>query len=73
MKVVEIPNRRRFATIDEAVEHYRDGLLLADTPEVRRELEGLLSDWLLGRRGALRSPMRTVPSAILEWKARSRA
>ena len=65
--VVELPNSRRFAAIDEAVGYYRDGLLLPDTPAVRRELEGLLADWLLGRRGALRSPLRTVPAAILEW------
>jgi SAM-dependent methyltransferase len=68
VKVVEIANRRRFATIDEAAEHYRDGLLLTDTPEVRRELEGLLSSWLLGRRGAFRSPLRTVPAAIIHWR-----
>lgn len=67
VKVVEIANNRRFTTIDEAVEYYRDWLLLSDTPAVRRELEGLLSVWLLGRRGALRSPLRTVPAAILEW------
>lgn len=72
VKVVEIPNRRRFATIDEAVEYYRDGLLLADVPEVRRELEGLLTTWLLGRRGALRSPLRTVPAAIIHWRPRPR-
>ncbi len=68
VKVVEIPNRRRFGTIDEAVEHYRDALLLADLPEVRRELERLLETWLLGRRGALRSPLRAVPAAIIHWR-----
>jgi len=39
VKVVEILNRRRFATIAEAVEHYRDGLLLPETPDVRGELQ----------------------------------
>ena len=68
VKVVEIANRRRFATIDEAVEHYRDALLVADTPGARRELEALLRTWLLGRRGALRSPLRTVPAAIIHWR-----
>ncbi len=67
VSVVELPNRRRFATIDEAVEHYRDALLLDDTPELGRELEGLLTNWLLGRRGAFRSPLRTVPAAIVHW------
>lgn len=67
VRVVEIPNRRRFATPADAVENYRDGLLLPDTAEVRAELERLLGAWLLGRRGALRSPLRTVPAAIIEW------
>jgi len=67
VKVVEVPNRIRFATIDEAVEHYRDALLLADSADSRRELERLLPTWLLGRRGAYRSPLRTVPAAIVRW------
>ena len=71
VKVVEIANHRRFTTLDEAVEYYRDGLLLADTPAVRRELEDLLGAWLLGRRGALRSVLRSVPAAILEWTPRA--
>lgn len=71
VKVVEVPNRIRFATIDEAVEHYRDALLLADSAESRRELEGLLPTWLLGRRGAYRSPLRTVPAAIVRWTPRT--
>ncbi len=71
VKVVEITNRRRFATIDEAVEHYREALLLTDTFDVRRELGSLLGSWLLGRRGALRSPLRTLPAAIIHWRPRS--
>lgn len=67
VKVVEIPSHLRFATIDAAVEHYRDALLLPDRPDVRSELAGLLGVWLLGRRGALRSALRTVPAAIVEW------
>ena len=69
VKVVELANRRRFATVDEAVEHYRDALVLADGPEVDRELGALLAKWLLGRKGALRSPLRTVPAAIIHWRA----
>ncbi|HEV2724070.1 MAG TPA: class I SAM-dependent methyltransferase [Thermoleophilaceae bacterium] len=72
VKVVEVPNRKRFATVGEAVEHYLEGLLLADTPEVRQELEGLLSTWLMGRRGAFRSPLRTSPAAIIHWRPRAR-
>lgn len=71
VKVVEIPNRRRFAAIDEAVEHYRDGLLLPDDPDTTRELEGLLMNWLLGWRGAWRSPLRTQPAAIIHWRPRA--
>lgn len=70
VKVVEIADDRRFATIDDAVEHYRDWLLLADTPDVAHELGGLLSVWLMGRRGAFRSPLRAVPAAIVEWTPR---
>lgn len=68
IKVVEIVNRRRFATIDEAVEHYRDGLLLPDTPDARAELSALLATWLQGRRGTLRSPLRSAPAAIITWR-----
>ena len=67
VRVVELPNRRRFATIGEAADYYGDALLVGDAPDVRRELEGLLSNWLLGRRGALRSPLRTLPAAIIHW------
>ena len=70
VQVVEIANRKRFPTIGEAVEYYRDGLLLDDSPEVKDELEGLLASWLMGRKGALRSPMRTMPAAILHWMPR---
>ena len=72
VKVVELPNRRRYATVDEAVERYRDWLLLDDTPEVRGELEDLLPAWLMGRRGALRSPMRSQPAAIIHWQPAGR-
>lgn len=69
--LVEIPNDRRFATIDDAVEQYRDWLLLEDTPAIRRELQGLLAVWLFGRKGALRSPLRSVPAAIIQWRPRA--
>lgn len=69
--VVETVDRRRFATIDAAVDHYREWLLLADTPEVRAELAALLPTWLLGRRGAFRSPVRSSPAAIIAWRPRA--
>ena len=72
VRVAEVPNRRRFPTIDEAVESYRDWLLLPDTEEIRTELHGLLSVWLQGRAGALRSPLRSNAAAILEWRPVSR-
>lgn len=65
---VEIANHRRYATVDEAVSFYRDALLLSDTDEVRFELGALLQDWLVGRKGALRAPLRTVPAAIVQWR-----
>lgn len=71
VKVVEIANRRRYATLDEAVESYRDWLLLPDTAQVRAELERLLPAWLVGRKGAWRSPLRSYGAAILEWRPRA--
>ena len=71
VRVVETVDRRRFATIDAAVEHYREWLLLADTPEIKAELAELLPTWLLGRRGAFRSPVRSSPAAIIAWRPRA--
>jgi SAM-dependent methyltransferase len=68
VKVLELPNRKRFATVDEAVDHYLEGLLLSHTPDVRTELAELLSHWLMGRCGAYRSPLRTMPVAIIHWE-----
>lgn len=67
VEVVEIPDRRRFATVAEAALDYRDHLVLPHTRAVRRELEGLLSSWLVNRSGALASPLRSIPAAILTW------
>ena len=67
VKVVELPNRKRFATVEEAVDHYRDGLLLTELPGVDEDLAALLGMWLMGRRGAFRSPLRTIPAAIIRW------
>jgi hypothetical protein len=71
--VVEIANSRRFVDLGEAVEYYRDWLFLPDETGVSLELEGLLKHWLLGRAGALRSPLRSVPAAIFEWSPAPRA
>ncbi len=71
VRVVEVADKRRFATIQEAAEHYREWLLLDDTPAVMRELERLLAAWLMGRRGSLRAPLRSMPAAIIEWEPRS--
>lgn len=70
VSVVELPNRRRFATIDEAVEYYRDALVLQKTADIERELADLLQIWLLGRRGSYRSPLRSAPAAIFHWRPR---
>ncbi len=71
VRVVETVDRRRFATVDDAVQHYREWLLLPETPEVAEELAGLLTTWLLGRRGAFRSPVRSSPAAIIAWRPRA--
>lgn len=67
VEVVEVPSRARFKTAAEAARDYRDQLCLPDTPEVRKELRGLLADWLVPRQGALGPPLKTVPAAIVSW------
>lgn len=68
--VVEAPVRSRFDTLAHAVRDYRQGLLLPDTAAVRRELRGLLSSWLVRDGAGLRPPLRSTPTAILQWEPR---
>jgi hypothetical protein len=67
--VVEVPARARFDTVAAAVKAYREVLVLPDTAEVRAEMRGLLSSWLVEDEGALRPPARTMPAAIVSWPA----
>lgn len=69
VEVVEAPVRARFADLAEAVADFRDNLLLPDTDDVTRELERLLSAWLVddGEAG-LRPPVATLPAAVLRWQ-----
>ena len=69
VEVVELPTRARFDTLAAAVKAYREVLVLPDTAEVRKEMRGLLSSWLVEDRGALRPPVRTMPAAIVSWPA----
>ncbi len=73
VEVVEVPARARFKTVAAAAKDYRDQLCLADTPEVRKELRGLLADWLIPRDGGLGVPLKTVPAAIISWPAGGRS
>jgi SAM-dependent methyltransferase len=68
VEVVEVRSRTRFATLGEAVRDYRDLLVLPDTPDVRRELAGLLRQWLVKSEGALRPPIATLPAAVVRWQ-----
>ncbi|MDQ3897141.1 MAG: class I SAM-dependent methyltransferase [Actinomycetota bacterium] len=68
VEVVEVPSRARFKNAAEAAKDYRDQLCLPDTPEVRKELRGLLADWLVPRDGALGPPLKSVPAAIVSWR-----
>lgn len=70
VEVLELPSRQRFATVAEAAEHYAEWLLVGDDRGARSELEDLLGHWLLGRRGALRSPLRSQPAAVISWRPR---
>lgn len=68
VEVVEVRTRSRHESLDEAVESYRDNLVLPKTREVDRELRRLLEPWLQRRNGALSAPFRTQPAAILSWQ-----
>ena len=66
--VVEVATRGRFKSVADAAKDYRDQLCLPDTPEIRKELRGLLQHWLIRRGDALAAPLKTVPAAVISWK-----
>lgn len=70
VEVVEVAARSRYESLDDAVEHYQDTLVLPKTPETRAELARLLDPWLQRRAGGLYAPFRTQPAAILSWARR---
>lgn len=67
VEVVELTARSRHDTLADAVEAYRDQLVLPKTPEVQRELTRLLDPWFQRRPDGLYAPFRTQPAAILSW------
>jgi len=67
IEVVEVATRARFKTVAEAAKDYRDQLCLPDTPQIRKELRGLMAHWLIPRDGGLGVPLKTVPAAIISW------
>jgi SAM-dependent methyltransferase len=69
VEVVEVATRGRFKSVADAAKDYRDQLCLPDTPEVRKELRGLLAHWLIRRGDALAAPLKTVPAAVISWPA----
>jgi SAM-dependent methyltransferase len=71
--VVEVATRGRFKSVGDAAKDYRDQLCLPDTPEVRKELRGLLRHWLIRRGDALAAPLKTVPAAVISWKPSGRS
>lgn len=68
IEVVEVATRGRFKSVADAAKDYRDQLCLPDTPEIRKELRGLLQHWLIRRGDALAVPLKTVPAAVISWK-----
>ncbi len=68
VEVVEVATRGRFKTVADAAKDYRDQLCLPDTPEIRKELRGLLQHWFIRRGDALAVPLKTVPAAVISWK-----
>lgn len=69
VEVVEVRTRSRWETLAEAVDAYRETLVLPKTREVDRDLRRLLEPWLQRRNGTLSAPFRTQPAAILSWTA----
>ncbi|HET9444020.1 MAG TPA: class I SAM-dependent methyltransferase [Acidimicrobiales bacterium] len=61
------PRTWRFRDLGAAVRTYREQLLLADTPAVRRELKGLLADWLVADGDGLVPPTGGLPTAVVSW------
>jgi SAM-dependent methyltransferase len=72
IEVVEVPSRVRFTSVADAARDYRDQLCLPDTAEIRKELRGLLSHWLVRRGDALGAPLASVPAAIISWPGTNR-
>lgn len=67
VEVAEVATHGRFPSVAAAARAYRDELCLPDTPEVRKELRGLLSHWLVRRGDKLAAPLKTVPAAVISW------
>jgi SAM-dependent methyltransferase len=67
VEVVEVATRGRFKSLADAATDYRDPLCLPDTPEIRKELRGLLQHWFIRRGDALAVPLKTVPAAVISW------
>jgi len=67
VEVVELPTWSRHETLADAVEAYRDQLVLPRTKDAGDALTRLLDPWLQRRGGYLRAPFRTQPAAILSW------
>jgi SAM-dependent methyltransferase len=72
VEVVEVATRGRFKSLADAAKDYRDQLCLPDTPEIRKELRGLLQHWFIRRGDALAVPLKTVPAAVISWKPTAR-
>lgn len=65
--VVEAPVTGRFESLDEAVDDFRENLLLEDSGHIREELAALLDAWLVADGDDLRVPLQTTPGAVLTW------
>ena len=66
VEMVETPQSLRFPSYDNAVEELLEQLILPDDARTRKELRGLVEQWLVERDGMLVPPAQNMVCAIMQ-------